>query len=112
MKEKNKSTDSSKTGIKQKFSSVVFLKNLKEGVSDIHQFWRDLNEFYAENEIEDIQFFVNCFPIINELFKNDYSSGEFYTWLEKYAELNPETGKRIKLEIEKNPSRDTNFGQV
>jgi hypothetical protein len=107
MKEKNKSTDSSKTGIKQKFSSVVFLKNLKEGVSDIHQFWRDLNEFYAENEIEDIRLFVNCFPIINELFKNDYSSGEFYTWLEKYAELNPETGKRIKLEIEKNPSRNT-----
>lgn len=93
--------------MKNNFSSIIFLKNLKEGIIDKHQFWRDINEFYRKNEIQDIQLFVSCFTIINEFLKNDYSSGQFYTWLEKYAESNPKIAKEIKLEIEKNPSRST-----
>lgn len=110
MKEKHKPISSSKAKNNQKskkFSSFRFLKNLKESIVDKHQFWRDINEFYNEDKIEDIQLFVSCFSIINELFKTDYASGQFYTWLEKYAESNPEIAKEVKLEIEKNPSRDT-----
>ena len=102
--------NSSKILNKQKskpFSSITFLKNLKEGILDKHQFWRDINEFYNEDKIEDIQLFVSCFSIINEFFKTDYASGQFYTWLEKYAQSNPKIAKEVKLEIEKNPSRDT-----
>lgn len=105
-----KSTDSSKIQNKQrskKFSSLRFLKNLKEGYVDKHKFWREINEFYDENKIQDVELFVSCFSIINELFKTDFASGQFYTWLEKYAESNPKSAKEIKLEIEKNPSRDT-----
>jgi hypothetical protein len=110
MKEKNTPMNSSKPkNIKKhkKFSSIEFLKKLNEGIVDKHQFWRDINEFYNENKIEDIQLFVSCFSIINELFKTDYASGQFYTWLEKYAESNPKIAKEVKFEIEKNPSRDT-----
>lgn len=110
MKEKKTSTNPSKTENKQKsnfFSSLGFLKNLKEGVNDKYQFWRDINKFYTENKVQDVALFVSCFSIINEHFKTDYASGEFYTWLENYAESNPNTAKEIKFEIEKNPSRDT-----
>ena len=80
MKEKKISTSPSKKGNKQKpkkFSSLEFLKKLKGGVTDKYQFWRDINEFYTENEVQDVVLFVNCFSIINELFKTDYASGQF-----------------------------------
>ena len=104
------SKSSSKKGNRlklEKFSSLEFLKILKGGVTDKHQFWRDIDAFCTENKVQDVVLFVSCFSIINELFKTDYASGQFYTWLEKYAESNPEIAKEIKLEIEKNPSRDT-----
>ena len=110
MKEKKTSTSPSKRGNKQKlkkFSSLEFLKKLKGGVTDKYQFWRDISEFYTENKVQDVVLFVSCFSIINELFKNDYASGQFYTWLEKYAESNSKVAKEIKFEIENNASRDT-----
>ena len=110
MEEKKTSTSPSKKANKQKpkkFSSLRFLKKLKGGVTDKYQFWRDINEFYTENKVQDVVLFVSCFSIINELFKTDYASGQFYTWLEKYAETNPKVAKEIKFEIEKNPSRNT-----
>ncbi|GAA3554033.1 hypothetical protein [Snuella lapsa] len=89
------------------FSPEDFLSNLKENPIDKHQFWRDINKFYKENKIQDSQLFVSCFSIFNELFKTDYASGQFYTWLEKYAESNLKSAEEIKSEIERNPSRDT-----
>ena len=57
MKEKHKPISSSKAKNNQKpkkFSSIRFLKNLKEGILDKHQFWSDINEFYNEDKVEDI----------------------------------------------------------
>lgn len=89
------------------FSSLEFLKNLKKGVIDEHQFWSDIDQFYSKNEILDAKLFVSCFSTINAFFINNYGSGAFYNWLEKYAESNPESAKQVKFEIEENSSRDT-----
>lgn len=109
MKEKKISRNPSKKGNKQrsrKFSSLEFLKNLKEGIIDEHQFWTDVNKFYDKNEIHDPKLFVSCFPNINDFFNNNHGSGRFYNWLEKYTHSNPNTAEEIKCEIEKNPSRN------
>lgn len=89
------------------FSSQKFLKKLKKGVIDEHQFWDDIDKFYNKNEIQNTKLFVSCFSTINAFFINNYGIGAFYNWLEKYAESNPESAKQVKLEIEDNSSRDT-----
>ncbi len=89
------------------FSSENFLEKVKTNSIEKFQFWSDIQKFYEKNEIKDVKLLVSCFENINEIFKSDYASGEFYTWLEKFSESNLEIGIQIKDEIEKNPSRDT-----
>ena len=89
------------------FSYIKFLKKINTGSIEKFQFWRDIRQFYQHNKVEDVELFVSCFASINEFFKSDFSSGQFYTWLEKYSEDNPKIAKQIKEEIEKNLSRDT-----
>jgi hypothetical protein len=96
-----------KMNSKSNFSSKEFLKKIRTGDIEKFQFWRDIRQFYKQNEVQDVELFVSCFPAINEFFKSDYSSSQFYTWLEKYSEAAPKTAKKIKEEIEKKPSRDT-----
>lgn len=93
--------------IKSNFSSHTFLQSIKEGSIDKHKFWRDLQDFYKKNEITNVKLFVSCFPKINELFKSDFASSGFYSWLEDYAESNPKVAYEIKQEIEKINSRDS-----
>ncbi|MEO2073446.1 MAG: hypothetical protein ABGW99_19115 [Zunongwangia sp.] len=91
---------------KSNFSSKEFLEKVKADSIEKFQFWRDIQLFYKQNEVDDVELFIRCFPAINEFFKSDYASSQFYTWLEKFSENNPNKAKQIKVEIEKNSSRD------
>ncbi len=45
---------------KSNFSSKEFLEKVKADRIEKFQFWRDIQRFYKQNEVEDIKLFVSC----------------------------------------------------